>query len=214
MGPLFTAIVGIILVTVISFPAGFILGFPIRYLYYRIKKIPRGARSNRLKVYIVSSLVSAASIWIIFSGIVIYGQAMLIIHSTDYNKSIGLTDYHRWPLEFPYEMGTTQLYSDADIGMWAKDGSILRGVVEYAKDGHLIMGRCIPKDFSKPHSIIKLRQLADLDLDYFIFDCKTGEYGRFRSFEKLSDTLIMLGIDSLPELKSIEWHYKKHLRSR
>lgn len=177
-----------------------------------------------IPTFIVGSLVS-----IIFAGMVLFGLILEIKDADNYWKSMGFGDWFRMPLEYPYELVTTSLDSDAEIRVWEKDSTILNEVTKYYKDGYFITGEIVPHISKRRYVKLEYEDVSTNETreefyagqkatkeflakypekKWFIFNCSTGIIKEFESHENYLDTLKSMGFEKEPELLSIWENWK------
>ena len=202
MGPLFviliwffvSAIVGLLLGALVSF-----VGIP---LYERLRQsADKRCKSSFVKKSVIAASIAAAVV-VISTGIVTYATLSLYSRADNFFEYVGGTDWSRIPLDYPYELGTTDLGSDADLRVWKENRSLLLGITRYHKRGSLLVGELLPE-----------RALALLQLEtypekaWFSFDCASGEITTLLTFEEYREQLNEAGFETEPELLTIRQQY-------
>jgi hypothetical protein len=216
----------ILVAVMVAVPAGLVIGYGCSHLivplYYRLRNIPperqsiTGAKKS-VVAFVIAGLVILIGLILPFTGLV-----QQLSTADNYWESRGFGDWYRMPLEYPYELVTTQLDADADIRAWQTDRNIVRAVVKYHKSGNLLVGEIDPHAFGlnaerttepleewyhRQDSLYKY-YAENPRPSWFTFDCGTGKATVYDSHEDFVAAVHALGVEGEPELLSIRENWK------
>jgi hypothetical protein len=198
MGPLFAILIWFFVSAVVGLLFGFLVSFAGIPLYEKLRHSTNDRRkTSNLKKSVIAASIAAAVV-VISTGIVTYATLSLYSNVDDFSEFTGGTDWWRIPLDYPYELGTTDLGRDADLRVWKEHRSLLLGITRYHKRGSLLVGELLPE-----------RALARLQLEtypegaWFSFDCNSGEVTTLLTIEEYRAYLNESGFETEPELLTI-----------
>jgi len=214
-------------------------------IYNKRIRIPRGRRpiirAHRFFASIgLAFLITMAIIITLFKDFSSHKAPQRIIKwliaENSYWTSRGFYDWWRMPLEYPYELVTTNPWTDADIREWRKTKIIVYRITRYYRDNGILIG---------VHRTVNLKRYADFleeslsytqseyyrdqilreidsvkalavdhpDSLYFIFDCKDGSVRDFENVDDLEKAIHEFGYNEIPVMESVYKNWRIYRRA-
>ena len=197
MGPLFAIPIQIIIAIIVGVIIGAIVGYWCAPIYYRISGVsPKNRELIQKRVARIVRYLIALGL----SGIILFSWYNDMQNLEDYNKSSGWADWHRWPIEYPYEMTMMDPSDGADLSEWGEQGkTILRDITYYNKINDYIIGKAMQRNL--PNDTNK----------WFVFHLSDTNLILCNSPDELKDSLENFGFEKIPELSPILEHYNNFI---
>jgi len=179
---------------VITFPIVLVLGaalvFACRPLYYRVRHIPRSERHMTWKRTCSLVLACGCAFTILICGLNFYD---MFGDADDYWKSKGGWHFWRLPLEEPYELRMVDSMEQGSIAAWKQADVLVARVLEYDQQGSIVVG-------------VRAGDSAR-QLEWFLFDTKTGESKRYQSRRDLEQESLSRGLALPLQMETVRTHW-------